>query len=494
MKTFIITFSFLFFGFEFGTAQDSLVILSAKMLNNTQAILLSPMDGWLFKSGNDLSWASKDLEVGDWKKINPTDLSAKYADKTGKAEGWFRLKFQLDSSFQNIPIGLRRGTWAATDIYIDGHLLTSFGNTGYGGKSYKEYNPIDKPLVPANIEPRKEHLLAIHFVDYVSPVPPRQLKSETIGGARKETEGLRYFIMFAGPEYDLYTTNLSRMTIPYRSIWVAVTSLLAVLFWLLVFQNPKEKRTLILIALYSSFSALSNLARFTLTDTGISFLIYEMNDLLQKLCLWMVLVTTFMIINTVLNFKLFRNFRRFLIVYSVLGVFAIPFNFFGVFLPANAFIAFFIFTYILVSSWKKLKGAQWAIAVGLLLSIVFAVVLITLSVDRFAARLYVLSGFYFSFPLSLAVYVSLRFKEIIREVEENATRVVQLTREREEEAIKQQRILREEVNRQTLELRTTLNNLRSTQSQLIQSEKMASLGELTAGIAHEIQNPLNFRE
>ena len=52
--------------------------------------------------------------------------------------------------------------------------------------------------------------------------------------------------------------------------------------------------------------------------------------------------------------------------------------------------------------------------------------------------------------------------------------------------------LNEQTNRQKEEIQTTLTELKDTQSQLIQREKMASLGELTAGIAHEIQNPLNF--
>jgi two-component system NtrC family sensor kinase len=49
-----------------------------------------------------------------------------------------------------------------------------------------------------------------------------------------------------------------------------------------------------------------------------------------------------------------------------------------------------------------------------------------------------------------------------------------------------------EITKQKNELQETVKELQATQAQLIQQEKLASLGELTAGIAHEIQNPLNF--
>ena len=50
----------------------------------------------------------------------------------------------------------------------------------------------------------------------------------------------------------------------------------------------------------------------------------------------------------------------------------------------------------------------------------------------------------------------------------------------------------DEVQSRTRELAKSLEGLRAAQDRLVQTEKLASLGQLTAGIAHEIKNPLNF--
>jgi len=85
------------------------------------------------------------------------------------------------------------------------------------------------------------------------------------------------------------------------------------------------------------------------------------------------------------------------------------------------------------------------------------------------------------------------------EKEKSQEEAVRALQENERIIREQNEMLEAEVSKRTFELKntneeliTTLEDLKQTQSQLVESEKMASLGQLTAGIAHEINNPINF--
>ncbi|MVM35973.1 hypothetical protein GO755_38525 [Spirosoma sp. HMF4905] len=141
---------------------------------------------------------------------------------------------------------------------------------------------------------------------------------------------------------------------------------------------------------------------------------------------------------------------------------------------------------LIIYYWKRLKGAQWAIVSGLISSNVFSI-LYAISVFRKTDFDFYLNftGIALSLPVAFLVYIALRFKETLTEIQQQATAVLQVTEEKNQLLATQNERLEAQVEARTAELK-------ASQTQLIQKEKLASLGELTAGIAHEIQNPLNF--
>lgn len=93
---------------------------------------------------------------------------------------------------------------------------------------------------------------------------------------------------------------------------------------------------------------------------------------------------------------------------------------------------------------------------------------------------------FLSFALGDAINTLKKAKEEAQMATLNALR-------ENERIIKDQNIILEKkVTERTHELRMALDNLKKTQTQLVNAEKMSSLGQLTAGIAHEINNPINF--
>lgn len=92
-----------------------------------------------------------------------------------------------------------------------------------------------------------------------------------------------------------------------------------------------------------------------------------------------------------------------------------------------------------------------------------------------------------------------RINLLRKEKEETQNYALKISRESERLILEQNQMLEQKVAERTDELQNSnhqllraLDNLKATQLQLVEAEKMASLGQLTAGIAHEINNPINF--
>jgi signal transduction histidine kinase len=362
----------------------------------------------------------------------------------------------------------------ASEVYLNGNLIHSLGKVSSNLDSVVYYNP-SREILSFPLGTQTEQVLAIRYVDSPDRFP---LYSSSSG----------MIIRLSTLHHATADPPLLQYKIRYYIVF-GVAIFMLILFLAYFFFFPTEKINLY-FAIWSLFFILFIIAVLILLNT------HERPFLAEFSIGFFLTFQAFLILFCI--YKILKQ-KFGLLFWSVvvLAAFLIGLLFFFDYLFITQIIGTIVLLEILRVSIKSLKTNKRAALIFLIfcsINIAFwaAIILDQLSIIE-VPSLWLYQPFAFLLmPLSLAIYLGYTFGNRSKSLITKLKEVEQLSEENHHILFTQNETLERQVKERTSALNTSLENLKSTQSQLIQAEKMASLGELTAGIAHEIQNPLNF--
>jgi signal transduction histidine kinase len=476
---------------EVSAQQDTVFILEKEQLTESEWLRLPPITKWKFKKGSEPGWAAPELDDHDWIRMDSATIASLTYDENGKFEGWFRFRFRFQPDFEAYPFFLRSTNTAAQDIYLDGKKVFSFGNTGLESGSYRRSTGEMEALF---LEPGREYTMAVHFFDRIGPLS-RSFTNPVVFGS----ESFLWFITSGNnSRINKARSDQHRETTTLFTILISIS----LLFWLIWGLNRGQKH-LFFIALFTTACSLFPLGVLLFyTDSSAIVLNEEwpaFNIILSGLAPGAFTTTFLLVLSSIFLDRIPRWIKftcvfLFFICAPLFILYGRTNDLIGQGIPLFASgINLLALGYIIYKGWKNTKGAKRIIALGLLITSLLFIG--SFLIGNFAPEYTNYIPFYLSlltFPIFLLIYVAFWFKENRLQEREKAAEVIRITREKEEILKTQNVRLEQEVENRTKELNNSLKSLKDTQTQLVHSEKMASLGELTAGIAHEIQNPLNF--